>query len=164
MTIAPYVPRQKLFQYIRRHDVFIMASENEGGPLTLLEAMAVGLVPVCGDIPCLIQEVVNRETGFVVPRTPKSLAGPIAELHRDRPRLERMSAAARKTITEKYGLKAMAERYVEFIEALGPKIEPSEWPENIRPRPIRSLPWLSRLSQGTTLGRQVRRMAKRLGR
>ena len=164
VTIAPHVPRQNLFQNIRRHDVFVMASENEGCPLTLLEAMAVGLVPVCGDIPCLIQEVVNRENGFVVPRDPMSLAQSIAELHRDRARLEKMSVAARKTITGKYSLKAMAERYVEFIEGLGPKAEPSPWPENIQPRLIRGLPLFSRISHGTALGRQVRRMAKRLAR
>jgi colanic acid/amylovoran biosynthesis glycosyltransferase len=161
VTIAPHVPRQDLFHSIRKHDVFIMASESEGGPLTLLEAMAVGLVPVCGDIPCLIKEVVNRENGFVVPRNPMGLARSIAELHSDRPRLERMSAAARRTITEKYSLRGMAGRYVEFIEAFALKPGPPAWPKNIRPRPIRGLPLLSRISQGTALGRQMRRIAKR---
>ena len=44
------VSRDQLFPLVRQHDVFIMASEIEGGPLTLLEAMALGLVPICNDI------------------------------------------------------------------------------------------------------------------
>lgn len=164
IVLAPHVPRKNLFRTIREHDAFIMASESEGGPLTLLEAMVVGLVPICGDIPCLIQEVINCDNGFVVPRDPGSLAHPIAELHRDRARLEKMSAAARKTITERYSLKAMAERYLDFIRQLGPKSDTVAWPEKIQPQPIRGLSFLGRISQNTAMGRQLRRTAKRIGR
>lgn len=163
VVMAAHVPRQNLFRTIREHDIFIMTSESEGGPLTLLEAMAVGLVPVCGDIPCLVQEVINRDNGFVVPRDPVSLAQPIAELHRDRERLEKMSAAARITITERYSLKAMGQRYVDFVRTLEPKFEAVAWPEKIQPKPMQGLPLLGRISQNTGLARQLRRIAKRLG-
>src|SRR6185312_7362306 len=66
VVVSPHVPREELFRTIRKHDVFIMASDHEGGPLTLLEAMSVGLVPICHDTPCLVQEVVNPENGFII--------------------------------------------------------------------------------------------------
>jgi colanic acid/amylovoran biosynthesis glycosyltransferase len=161
VVLAPFVPRHELFQTIRQHDIFIFASEIEGGPLTLLEAMAAGLVPICCDTPCLVQEVVNPDNGFIIPRDPAKYAEIFSILHRDRPRLERLSAAARQTITEKYSLKAMAERYVNFIKSVPLKPASILWPARIKPKPIRGLSALGHMTQSTGLARQARRLIKR---
>ena len=164
VVMSPFIPRDKLFENIRNHDVFIMASEVEGGPLTLLEAMAAGLVPICNDTPSLAQQVVTPENGFIIPREAAKYAETFSVLHQDRSRLERMSAAARKTITAQYGLKAMAERYVDFIKTLAPKQTVDSWPEKISPKAIRGLSTISQLSQSVGLARQTRRLIKRLRR
>ncbi len=163
VALGSHLSRAALFAAIREHDVFLMASDHEGGPLTLLEAMAVGLVPVCNDTPCLVQEVVHAENGFIIPRKPALYAEALSALHLDRPRLERMSHAARKIISDQYGLEAMAQRYVDFLRALAPTPATVSWPAKIKPVAIRGLRGWSRLSQSTALGRQARRLAKRLG-
>ena len=75
VNFSPPVPLNQLGDMIRRHDVFIVTSRHEAGPITLVEAMGHGLVPVCADIPCLIQEMVNLSVKMVsecrwMPRKP----------------------------------------------------------------------------------------------
>jgi glycosyltransferase involved in cell wall biosynthesis len=147
---------------IRKHDIYLLASTNEGGPLTLLESMALGLAPVCGDIPCLIQEVINPQNGFRVPRdNPEAYADAIAALDRDRHLLEQFSAAARETITRQFSSQAMGERYVAFLKTL-PAGKSVAWPSRIRPRPILGTPGIVRLVQSLGVLRPVRRLRKRI--
>jgi glycosyltransferase involved in cell wall biosynthesis len=160
VAISTALPREKLFPLVRQHDIFIMASEIEGGPLTLLEAMALGLVPVCNDIPCLVQEVIHPGNGFCIPREPARYAESIAILDQNRSQLEQMSAAARKTINAFHSTKAMAERYLQFIKSLSQSSTKIAWPARIRPKPIRGST-LSTMSQSISLVRQVRRLLKR---
>ena len=148
--------RAELPALIREHDVYMLASTNEGGPFTLLESMAFGLVPVCGDIGGLVQDVVTSQNGFRVPRDdPEAYAEAIEALHSDRALLERMSQAARATITKEFSAEAMAQRYVRFLESLN-STNTALWPERIRVRPI--------LGQGrlryTAAGRGLRRLMK----
>jgi glycosyltransferase involved in cell wall biosynthesis len=161
-VLSSNVPRAELYPLIREHDVFIMASEHEGGPLTLLEAMSLGLVPVCNDIPCLVQEVVNSENGFRIPRNAEAFAEAIASLHHNRPQLERLSAAAHKTITSNYSIESMAKRYLDFITSLGSPQTSTVWPSSIRPKPIRLLSPTSKFLQRLGILRPARRMLKNL--
>jgi glycosyltransferase involved in cell wall biosynthesis len=161
ITMSAPVPRQQLYNLVRQHDIYILASAIEGGPLTLLEGMALGLVPVCGDIPCLVQEVIHPENGFRVPRTePQAFAEAIGRLHQDRPLLERMSGAARQTVTTHYSREAMAGRYLKLVKSLVPTPTTANWPEKICIRPIRALE--NRVLFQPVL-RPVRRLVKRLG-
>ena len=150
----------ELPRLIRRHDVYMLASTNEGGPLTLLESMALGLVPVCGNIPGLVQEVITAQNGFRVPRdNPDAYADAIAALHHNRDLLEQLSAASRQTITGHFSATAMAGRYLAFLESL-PAGRNIEWPARIRPRPILSSSGMLRLAQSLGILRQLRRFLK----
>ena len=131
------VTSQELSELIRQHDVFLLTSYHEGGPLALLEAMALGLVPVCGDIPCLIQEVVNPNNGFRVPRgEAEAYANAVALLDADHARLEQMSRAARAAIVADFSEDAMAHRYLALIKSLKVPVLKAAWLERIQVRPI----------------------------
>jgi glycosyltransferase involved in cell wall biosynthesis len=150
---------RELPKIIRNHDIYLLASNNEGGPLTLLESMALGLVPVCGDIPCLIQEVITTENGFRVPRgNPHAYAEAVFKLHRDRKLLESMSQAAKKTITCDFSSEAMARRYITFLQTLPTATKCPVWIKQIQPQPV--------LGQSKfryrVLARKVRRIIKSL--
>ncbi len=161
VVLSSKVPRDKLYSLVRQHDIFIMASEMEGGPLTLLEAMSLGLVPVCNEIPCMIQEVINSTNGFRVPRDSEAYAESLAKLDRNRTLLEQMSAAAREAITKNYTIEAMAGRYLEFINALTSDRAIVSWPARIEPRPMRASTPIRRLAQ-IGIVRPFRRMLKRI--
>ena len=158
------VKYKELPSLIRGHDVYLLASTNEGGPLTLLESMALGLVPVCGDIPCLVREVITPKNGFRVRRdNPDAYAQAISELNENRPLLENHSVAARTTITEQFSSEAMARRYIHFLESLPPQ-KNAEWPAKIRPRPILGLrsKHLRKIAQSFGILRQARRYVRKI--
>ncbi len=163
VKISLPVSRNDLMAIVRDHDVFIMASDLEGGPLTLLEAMALGLVPICNDIPCMAQEVVKPENGFSVPREAARYAEIVKLLHEDRAKLERMSAAARETISFSYSTKAMAERYLKFIKSISRPWAGITWPKEIKPFPMRDDSSVTGFAKNLGLARQARRWLKRLG-
>ena len=144
---------------VRAHDIYILTSTNEGGPLTLLEAMALGIVPVCGDIPALVQDVITADNGFRVPRADAdAYAERISKLDADRNLLEQMSAAAQKAITETFGQESMARRYAQLFVSLAKPESSRAWPEEIRPIGLSGM--ASVLS--SPLSRSLRRVAKRL--
>jgi len=160
VVVSSPIPRDKLFPLLRQHDVYVLASDTEGGPLTLLEAMSLGLVPVCGDIPCLVQEVVTPKTGFRVDRpNPEAYADAIARLHTHRQLLERMSLSARQAMTSDYTLEAMGERYGHFLHCNFTRQRLATWPAGIRPRTMLGTQHPLVFSP---ISRPLRRLVKRL--
>ena len=144
---------------VRTHDIYILTSTNEGGPLTLLESMALGLVPVCGNIPALVQEVINTDNGFRVPRADAdAYAERISILDGDRDLLQRMSDAARRAITATFSHQSMARRYADLFDSLAKPGGSRVWLEKIAPVGLSSLKPLS----SSPFGRSLRRIGKRL--
>ncbi len=54
-------------QILNLIDIFVLSSDWEGFPMTILEAMASGKPVVCTDVGGNREAVVNGETGFIVP-------------------------------------------------------------------------------------------------
>jgi glycosyltransferase involved in cell wall biosynthesis len=150
---------ERLPSVVRAHDIYILTSTYEGGPLTLLESMALGLVPVCGDIPGLVEDVITSENGFRVPRAEAdAYAEKIAMLDADRDLLERMSAAAHKTITETFSHESMARRYAQLFHSLAKPGGSRVWCEKITPVRL----WGMTPVLWSPIGRSLRRIGKRL--
>jgi glycosyltransferase involved in cell wall biosynthesis len=88
--------RTDALRVARTFDVYAMSSLQEGLPLSLLEAMALGCPPVAtrvGGISAVIEDGVS---GFIVaPRDPQEQASRIVSLLTEEPLRARMSAAAR---------------------------------------------------------------------
>jgi glycosyltransferase involved in cell wall biosynthesis len=122
---------------VAQHDIYLLTSAHEGGPLSLIEGMGRGLVPVCGEIPCLVTEMITPQNGFRVRRdAPSQYADAVEILDRDRSRLESLSAAARRTALTDYSDVAMARRYVDFVKRHAPDSN-AVWPSHIRILPMR---------------------------
>ena len=126
-------------ELLKQHDLYLLASEFEGLPLSLIEAMGAGLVPVVSQLPSGIPEVVDAGNGMLVP--PDDVAGyarAIIHLHRHRDELAAKSSAARTRVETEFSVEAMTDRWL----AVFPKTFPatSEWPSqwNIKaPLPAR---------------------------
>jgi len=79
-------------------DVFVLPSHREGLPRTICEAMACGLPVVATEIRGPREQIVNGETGFLVPvRSPESLAEKISRLIAQRGLRISMGEKARRT-------------------------------------------------------------------
>ena len=114
---------------LRQNDLYLLASDAEGLPLTLLEAMAHGLVPVITHLASGVTEVVNESTGRLVAVDDISgYAREIVSLHRDPEAMQRLSRNARQIVSEKFSTMASADRWVAMLDELKPT-QP-QWPSN----------------------------------
>ena len=113
---------------LANHDVFLLASDYEGLPLSLLEAMGHGLVPVVSDLPSGIPEVVDASNGCLVPvNEVAGYARAIIHLHAHRDELAAKSAAARRRVATEFSMAAMTDRW---LAALPPATgTPPAWPQ-----------------------------------
>jgi len=100
----------------RDHDVFVLPTRSEGFPLALLEAMNAGVVPVVSDVPSGVPEIISDGVdGFRVPvGSIDPFAGAIAQLAGDGRRLDAMSAAARKTVADRFRIDRSVARHYEL--------------------------------------------------
>jgi glycosyltransferase involved in cell wall biosynthesis len=108
------------------YEVFLLASDYEGLPLTLLEAMGSGLVPVVSDLPSGIRELVDEHTGKrVAPDNVAGYAQAILWLHAHRGEMARLSANAREKVFREYSVGAMTDRW---LDAFPKSPATPDWP------------------------------------
>ncbi len=128
------VPYRRVPELLADSDVFLLPSEYEGLPLSLLEAMAYGAVPVVSDLASGIREAISADTGILVPPTDiDGYASAILRLESDRPLLSKISAAAMRLARKRFSCEAMAERWLQMFSALTAR--PTEWPSPPKIRP-----------------------------
>ncbi len=83
----------------RRCQVFVLPSLYEGLPISLLETMSYGLVPVVTDVGSITEYVDDGVNGLLIKtRDTASIITAVDRLLHDRATLQKMSAAARQTI------------------------------------------------------------------
>lgn len=131
VSFAGAVPYADVPALLREHDVFLLASDYEGLPLSLLEAMGQGLVPVVSDLPSGIPEVVSPRTGLLIPvGDVAGYARAIIHLHEHREELVAKSAAARARVKTEFSVAAMTDRW---LAAFPPaNIVAKSWPQHWR--------------------------------
>ena len=104
--------RDDVPQLLAASDVFVLSSDYEGVPLTVLEAMAAGkpvVATAVGGVPELIED---GETGILVPpRNPEALAQGILRLAKDASLRQRMGKAARERAQERFDISRTAREY-----------------------------------------------------
>lgn len=123
------VPNQEIKKHLRESDVFLLLSDYEGLPLSLLEAMGEGVVPVVSDLESGMRQVVTPETGVRVPiGDVNAAAEAISSLGRDTARCASLANAAAEHVRQHYSAGLMAERYLKLISELekGKAVWPSE--------------------------------------
>ena len=143
---------------LSEHDVFLLASDHEGLPLSLLEAMGQGLVPVVSDLESGIPEVVDKTTGrLVAVDNVAGYADAIVWLHRHRDEMQLLSQNARKRVQREFSVEAMTDRWLAALPKTFPAIGawPADW-DIKAPLPARHPIFFSQPA------RALRRLAARL--
>jgi glycosyltransferase involved in cell wall biosynthesis len=127
------LPNSQVPALLERHDVFLLASVAEGLPVSLLEAMAHGVVPVVSDLESGIRDVVNSTNGTLVPvNDVDGYARAIIRLHEHRDELAAKSIAAHERVNKEFSVEAMADRWLKAIPAPSHGVQ---WPTTWRIRP-----------------------------
>jgi len=92
-------------------DVFVLATANEGFPFVTLEAMALGIPVVATDLAQLREQIVDGESGYLVPPGDTNrLAERVLTVLRDPVRARAAAARARRVVEQRFSAGAMAER------------------------------------------------------
>jgi Glycosyl transferases group 1/Glycosyl transferase 4-like domain len=58
---------EEVFSLFRRAEVSVSITDHDGTPNSLLEAMAAGAIPVCGDLPSIREWIEPGRNGFLAP-------------------------------------------------------------------------------------------------
>jgi N,N'-diacetylbacillosaminyl-diphospho-undecaprenol alpha-1,3-N-acetylgalactosaminyltransferase len=100
-------------------DVFVLPSYREGTPMTVLEAMAMGLPVVATDVPGCREAVVAGETGFLVPpRSVDELVQAIRKLVEDPALRRRMGQAGRARAVQRFAIERIMAQYLDLYAEL----------------------------------------------
>lgn len=111
--------RQDVPNILGASDIFTLPSHREGMPRSIIEAMMSGLPVVATDIRGAREEVIEGETGFLVPvRHPTTLGAALARLAADPSLRARMGAAGRARALELYDEIKVVRRQLALIASL----------------------------------------------
>ncbi len=98
-------------------DAFMLTSENEANPVSIMEAMACGLPVLAPAVGSIDEVVTHGVTGFVIPKTDESqFAESLGRVLTDTSLGSSMGAAGRKRILEVGSIQSMVDGYQHLIE------------------------------------------------
>jgi glycosyltransferase involved in cell wall biosynthesis len=111
----------KAYDHMGHAQAMLLLSDYEGMPVTVLEAMACGLVPICLRIRSGLPELIEHgQNGYLVDDRGPAVVAAVRDLVGDPSRWERMSAAARETVAAKYSLDSCVSRWLDLLRRLAP--------------------------------------------
>ena len=102
-------------EFLRNLDVFVMPTYFEGLPMSLLECMSYGVVPIVTPVGSIPQVVKDGENGvFVAVKDVDSIVNAIRQLSAERDSLKHMGENARQTIFSQFS----PIRYIETLNSI----------------------------------------------
>lgn len=98
------------WQLLEYADVFVLPSNYEGLPMSIIEALAFGRPVVASDVGG-ITELLDGQNGFAVENDAEMMAAKLRYVLEDAERYAGMAQAARRTYLEKFTVERMVEGY-----------------------------------------------------
>lgn len=108
-----------LFKLLRNAEIFVLASFQEGLPISLLEAMALGIPSISTNVNAIPEAVKHMETGWLVDAgNDKQLAEAIITLKNDRELRDSLGKNGREFVLENFNEKIVAQiAWNEYLKA-----------------------------------------------
>lgn len=110
--------QSQIRKYLVASDVFVMPSDYEGAPLSVIEAMFCGIPVICYDSPGLDDLIINNQNGFLVNKDFRSLAAAIEILLTDSSLWERIARVGMQYAKKHYAMKTIVTRFIELYKAV----------------------------------------------
>ena len=99
-------------------DLALLTSDNEGTPVSLIEAGLCGLPSVSTRVGSVAEVVLDQKTGLLTERAAGPLAAAVSSLLRDEPRRHAMGDAARAHTTRRYSVSRLVRDHEALYEQL----------------------------------------------
>lgn len=100
-------------ELLSQHDVFVLLSDHEGMPITVLEAMRAGLCVLASSLPGIREQIIPYQDGVLTANTPDAVAEKLLQLVRDPHLRKRLGRAAQQTFESAFAAEPMAERVLQ---------------------------------------------------
>jgi len=112
------LPHERALEVVASSDIFVISSVEEGLPLALIEAMALGRAVVATEVGGVSEFVKDGETGLLVrPRSPSELASAIRRLLSDGDLFRKVREGAMREV-EKCSWRAISLAYEKLFHSL----------------------------------------------
>lgn len=101
------IPREKVFEILKKSDIFVLISNWEGFPRTILEAMSCNLPVIASDVGG-VKEALNNNCGILVKRGDrKEIKNALEKLIKNPSLIKEMGEKARKRAEQEFSLDKM---------------------------------------------------------
>ncbi len=108
----------RIYSVLQQCHAFVLLSDYEGLPVSMLEAMAVGVVPICLDMRSGIREAIQSGfNGLIVQNRQEDFYAAVQTLKNDSVRWAEFSANARATVRERFSEEACASAWEELLRS-----------------------------------------------
>jgi len=119
-------------QRLAQHQIFVLLSDHEGLPISILEAMRAGMAIVSTRLPGIEEMLTHAQSAWLVPNSPQAVADALQTLLADSPLRLRLGQAARARYEAQFQPEAMAEPVLAIYQQ-APLMHTARWPMT-RPR------------------------------
>ena len=106
----------EVYRKLEEHDVLVFPSEFEGTPVSIMEALSRGVVPVVSDLPGGTRDMVTHEVGYRCTTTdPAGYAKAVISLSNSRQHLRNLQEQCLFSARQKYNINQAADAYFNFL-------------------------------------------------
>ena len=113
------VDNANIYDVLAQCHGLVLLSDYEGMPISMLEAMAAGVVPICLDVRSGIREALEHGVnGLIVKDRAVDFISAVKALKGDTVRWQSLSRAARETVRQRYSIEECACQWVRLLRRL----------------------------------------------
>lgn len=160
-------PSEEVHAAVRKSDIVLIASREEGTPLPLIEAMASGCAVITTDVGIADEVLPDIQRPFICDRSASSFSNAIRRLHEDRGLLKRIKAANRERYKDHFlDSQATKQKWISFFESASEEVRKDvkrKVLESVAPSFWRSriLSWYANVSMRLAANESLRNIVKR---
>ncbi len=114
-------------EQLAQHQVFVLLSDHEGLPMSLIEAMRAGMAIVATRLPGVEELLVHDESALLVPNDAFEIAQALRRLLQDAPLRQRLAQAARARYDARHRPEAMGAQVLQVYQE-APLLPTATWP------------------------------------
>ncbi|MFM8863750.1 MAG: sugar transferase [Limnohabitans sp.] len=125
-------------EQLAQHQIFVLLSDHEGLPISLIEAMRAGMAIVASRLPGVQELLEDGESALLVANEPQAVQQALHRLLTDEALRQRLANAARQRYEARHRPEAMAAQLLQVYEE-APLLPVAGWPMTLPRRHPRAL-------------------------
>jgi glycosyltransferase involved in cell wall biosynthesis len=119
VKLLGWVHNAQIYDLLAQCQSLVLLSDCEGMPVSVMEAMATGVVPICLDTRSGIREAIEHGVnGLIVKDRAADFFAAVRSLQSNPAKWQQMSLAARETARQRYSIEECARQWVDMLETL----------------------------------------------